>query len=1057
MADRMGDSTSRAMAQDSGNWPVRKRFSGWRGACSRMVALLAALWLMPAAALAVSLGKIEVTSHLGEPFYAEVPLALAPGEDLANVDVGIASPADYRILEVYRDPALNLIRTDVVRDRRGARIELTSRSSIDSPFFNLVLKVRHQRATHFKKYPVFLDLPKSVKPDVQAPPVPMVSAARQPEAVGKPVATPVYRPAQPAGHASARPQASAGGFKPFDGWARISRYGPMVYGDTISTVAERLRVDDRFTLQQVMVALFEKNRAKFDQDNINLIKAGTYLDVPRAAEVERITPAAARRLIAEHEKRWAELKKQPRYAAVAEAQRTRYSKRVRMGKQASGVAAAPLGSHEAKPAAGNGKGEAASPATPAGAASGGKAMGNGAEKAAPSAAANAAIAGQLEALKKENEALQARLAESEKKIEALQAARAPADSEQAAALEARLKKLQLKLARMQAELDKARSQASSEESGGMDWLTMALGGLVVLLLGAVGFLLRREPKHPAEISEAVAPETPAAMPASLQQTPQEEVEEIEVEEADVAALEKTTKVDADTIREFTDSIPDLTDEDTGSMEPFTEDNEEEPDPNVDYLAEADVYMRYGMEDEALQQVNLAMRLNPEKADVHIKKAQVLRAKGDDAALAEAVEAARQHLAGAELEKFNSAFSELEAESRGEVDSGELEDTLPPVSVDETGQDAALEDTVSQETLPDAGGEDTDELDFDFGDAVITDEGGEDDTLSLDEALNEVAGEAAQDVPEAASEAAAPAGSAGEDAGGEPVAGDVANDATSELDFNLDDLEATLSGIESDAEAGGSSGDAPAAEAASAEPADDATLDFDLGDVALDAGGSEGGEDAGDESKADAPAAAPVDDLAADDVAADDAGGLDFDLSDIELPRGEAAGEPASAQVETADLEKTVAMDWSKDTSDLADLDLGGDEAAPASEAGDAGDEAGKDASSSSDDFTDSLVLDASDLGGDIEPAGVADEVEGDFTSTIRTTLDDIGQTEAKGDDEFTSTGSFGVDETVSLQPSDGGDVALDLDLEDDDADATQKLDSLLKEFTDDDDADKDKG
>ncbi len=127
-----------------------------------------------------------------------------------------------------------------------------------------------------------------------------------------------------------------------------SHYGPVVYGDSIYTIADRLRVDKRYTIRQVMAALFEKNRSRFAQDNLNLVLYGTYLDVPTAEEVERLSYDQALSVIQEHNRRWRELMKQPRYAAVAEAQRTRYSKRVRVAeaiqaaKVASGMAATPV-------------------------------------------------------------------------------------------------------------------------------------------------------------------------------------------------------------------------------------------------------------------------------------------------------------------------------------------------------------------------------------------------------------------------------------------------------------------------------------------------------------------------------------------------------------------------------------------------------------------------------------------------------------------------------------------------------------------------------------------
>jgi pilus assembly protein FimV len=197
---------------------------------------------------AVSLGKIDVASHLGEPFYAEVPLTLDEGEVISGIVVELAEPSDYRILEVYRDRALQMVRANVERDSRGSRVELTSRTAIDAPFFNLVLKVRYGRATHFKKYPVFLDLPRAAAPSKGAAPLPSVSVEEAAREAAEPTVTAVeVMPVEEGVAAEEAAGEQPAPFRPHDQWARTSHYGPMVYGDTISTVADRLRIDGRYS------------------------------------------------------------------------------------------------------------------------------------------------------------------------------------------------------------------------------------------------------------------------------------------------------------------------------------------------------------------------------------------------------------------------------------------------------------------------------------------------------------------------------------------------------------------------------------------------------------------------------------------------------------------------------------------------------------------------------------------------------------------------------------------------------------------------------------------
>jgi len=304
----------------------------------RRLAITTVLLLFSTNVTALELGKISSVSHLGESFYAEVPLALDQDEEISNLFVELATPAEYRAHNVHRDQALKTIRADVKSDMQGNRIELSSEASINAPFITLILKVRYNRATHFKQYPVFMNLSRAARP-VQA-----IEKNSIPPVKEKPLTT-TDAPAtsrvdkESDTGASVTDRASPP-FTPFDGWARTSHYGPVIFGDAIYTIANRLRIDKRYTIRQVMVALFEKNRTKFADANLNLPLHGSYLDVPMAEEVEQSSHNQALAIIEEHAGRWRAIMKQPQYAVVAEAQKSRYSKRERVAKAVKAARAA---------------------------------------------------------------------------------------------------------------------------------------------------------------------------------------------------------------------------------------------------------------------------------------------------------------------------------------------------------------------------------------------------------------------------------------------------------------------------------------------------------------------------------------------------------------------------------------------------------------------------------------------------------------------------------------------------------------------------------------------
>ncbi|MDX8403724.1 MAG: FimV/HubP family polar landmark protein [Mariprofundaceae bacterium] len=1017
--------------------------------------LIIAIMAFSAQANAVSLGKIDVASHLGEPFYAEVPLTLDEGEVISSVFVELAAPSDYRILEVYRDQALNVVRADVESDSRGSRVELTSRTVVDAPFFNLVLKVRYGRATHYKKYPVFLDLPRAAQPLKKAASLPSVSVEDVREEPVVATVSPVKGLESDGVQVEKTADGQSSEFKSFEGWARTSHYGPMVYGDTISTVADRLRVDNRYSRNQVMVALFEKNRSKFEQDNINMVQAGTHLDVPMADEVERIRPDQARSIMNDHNQRWKELVKQPRYAAVAEAQRTRYSKRVNVGKRATGVSVAPVSGQQGQ-ADETPSESVAEPAAVSGTGSVDGAVDGQIE------AESSALADSISKLQKDNEELQVRLAESDAKLAKLSAT-GPADAQVAA--EARIKKLELQLARLQSELDSAKQ--SSVEGPGVDWLTLLGGGLVVLLLGGgAGYLMRRERKHPAmeQASETIAVD-------SFEDAPIEPAapEEIEVEAVEEFTSDATEQMNTDEFENaFTDSIPDLTDEETGEMEAFKEDLDEEPDPNVDYLSEADVYMRYGMEDEAEKQVTMALKVKENNKDAHVKMVQIRKSRGDEAGADEAISTARMVLSDDALSTFDSTIASLTT-GGSSADVASMEDTLPPGALDVSS------DPQVEEGLEDAATDLSGLEDIEFGDE-------EEITSKI-----EVDASADDEKPETL------------DLG--------------DLELPADETPDEAVGTETERLDTVDNVNDKSAEKASGESASDDSegLDFDLSGLELPDDVDATSESAIEESsEAGLKETGEVVEPVSEEMSNESAEKMDDDglnLSDLDFPSATDADstEDSDDDMMTADLDKTIVMDWSKETVTTGDHDAGGesgageiefDEDEPSTE--DATEDATEDGADTEADSEDkneeaaieeekpeenepeenltSIEFDLEDLDVDLDAPVDSDDVD-DFSSTIQTSVGEInkdGVFEAADKSDTVDLGEGETEASFGLEPLDE-DAGLDTDenaisptglgdgsqslgadnasleeliekSEDKDFDATMELDSLLTEL-----------
>ena len=78
-------------------------------------------------------------------------------------------------------------------------------------------------------------------------------------------------------------------------------YGPIKKGETLGEIVNKLECGS-YTKEQIMIAIFNQNRNAFINDNINLIKEGEVVVIPRIEDVEKVNEADAKSIIKDHEK-----------------------------------------------------------------------------------------------------------------------------------------------------------------------------------------------------------------------------------------------------------------------------------------------------------------------------------------------------------------------------------------------------------------------------------------------------------------------------------------------------------------------------------------------------------------------------------------------------------------------------------------------------------------------------------------------------------------------------------------------------------------------------------
>ncbi len=242
------------------------------------LSLLAAALALPGTAFPLGLGKLTVNSGLGQPLSAQIELTAATKEELDSLAARVADAALYRQNNLAYQSVLTRSRVTIERAPNGeAFLKVTTAGSVGEPYLDLLVEVNWASGRVVRAYTFLLDPPgvAAAAPAVE-PVAPLRSGA------------PAPRAAAPAAASAARPAAepSAGG----PGTYTVRR------GDTLSRIAGENKPPSA-TLEQMLVALFKSNESAFDGDNMNRLRAGAIVTIPRAEEVGATPPTEAAKIV----------------------------------------------------------------------------------------------------------------------------------------------------------------------------------------------------------------------------------------------------------------------------------------------------------------------------------------------------------------------------------------------------------------------------------------------------------------------------------------------------------------------------------------------------------------------------------------------------------------------------------------------------------------------------------------------------------------------------------------------------------------------------------------
>jgi pilus assembly protein FimV len=254
------------------------------------------------AAQSAGLGKLTVTSALGQVLAAEIDLvSIQPGE-LESISARVASPESYRDVRIEYSSVLRLLRFSVEKRASGQPyLKLTSVAPINEPFVDVLIEVTWPAGRLQREYPILLDPPGFAQARAAAPAAarPAQAAAPAPAPVA---AAPAASAPAPGGAPSATSELAAVSPPPISE-PPLDSYGPIEKGENLSKIAGQVKPAE-VSMEQMLAALYRENKAAFIDNNMNRLKAGQILRVPSAEEVGKISEKEANREVRTHVASW---------------------------------------------------------------------------------------------------------------------------------------------------------------------------------------------------------------------------------------------------------------------------------------------------------------------------------------------------------------------------------------------------------------------------------------------------------------------------------------------------------------------------------------------------------------------------------------------------------------------------------------------------------------------------------------------------------------------------------------------------------------------------------
>jgi pilus assembly protein FimV len=276
--------------------------------------------LLPWSAKALELGPLSLNARLGQSLQAEIALGNLNGVSVDQLKAKIGNSEAYKRMGMEYTPLIQSLQIEVQkRPNDTAVLVLKSDSLLRDPYLDLIVELSWPAGQLTKDYIVLLD------PQLkQSSAINPAGQALTPAATAVGVTTPVQAASLAAATAPATRSDSKASNIAGKNSNRSEKAVTVRYGDTAAAIA-REHQPAGVSLDQMLLAMLRQNAHAFVKNNVNRLRADVNLDIPSAESMGNVSSAEARQEISAQAKDFAEYRRQLALASsqVVEQKKTR--------------------------------------------------------------------------------------------------------------------------------------------------------------------------------------------------------------------------------------------------------------------------------------------------------------------------------------------------------------------------------------------------------------------------------------------------------------------------------------------------------------------------------------------------------------------------------------------------------------------------------------------------------------------------------------------------------------------------------------------------------------